>query len=89
MFFTDIDLNKLTVEEVSKLKRKCEDHLETWFAFSTRGRENRTEEFIAATRWRLEGMTEPCCECGDRYPKADLHFYGEIYCAKCSKELKC
>lgn len=26
---------------------------------------------------------EPCCECGDPYPRADLVVRGEIYCAKC------
>ena len=26
---------------------------------------------------------EPCCECGDPYPRTDLVVRGEIYCAKC------
>jgi hypothetical protein len=28
------------------------------------------------------GGTEPCCECGDDYPRADL-MAGEIYCPAC------
>lgn len=27
--------------------------------------------------------SEPCCECGSDYPKADLIIDSEIYCAKC------
>ncbi len=31
----------------------------------------------------LEGKTEPCCECGEDYPRADLVGGGHIYCPKC------
>lgn len=82
---TDADLARLTVDEVSALRRLCDRHLEVWFGFSNSGREGRTPEFEAATRWRLQGRTEPCCECGDDYPRADLHFHGEIYCPKCRR----
>jgi hypothetical protein len=78
-----IDLNKLTVEQVGNLQRECQKHLETWFGFSKEGKERQTDEFKAATEWRLKGLMEPCCECGDPYPRADLHFHGEIYCQKC------
>jgi hypothetical protein len=77
------DLNRLTVEEVAALRRACERHLETWFAFSPQGRAGRTPAFEAATRWRLDGKTEPCCNCGEPYPAADLHFGDEIYCPGC------
>jgi hypothetical protein len=34
-------------------------------------------------RSHYQGQTEPCCECGEEYPRADLVIGGEIYCAKC------
>ena len=77
------DLNKMTVNEIGELRRQCESHLEIWFAFSTSGKEGRTTEFEEATKWRLEGQTEPCCECGQDYPRADLHFRGDVYCPTC------
>ncbi len=78
-----MNLNTLTVEEVGNLRRECEKHLEIWFAFSANGKAGRTPEFEAATAWRLHGQTEPCCECGESYPRADLHFHDHIYCEKC------
>lgn len=80
------DLNRLTVEEVSALRRACERHLETWFAFSPGGRAGRTAEFEAATRWRLDGHTVPCCECGADYPAADLCFGGHVFCPGCREK---
>ncbi len=29
------------------------------------------------------GKMEPCCECGNEYPRADLLRDGEIYCPPC------
>lgn len=31
---------------------------------------------------RLAGVTEPCCGCGEEYPRSDL-LSGHIYCPKC------
>lgn len=31
------------------------------------------------------GETEPCCECGNDYPRADL-IRGEIFCKPCRKK---
>lgn len=81
-----IDLTKLTVEEVSSLQARCKAHLEAWFGFSEAGKAARTDEFIAAVKWRLDGQTEPCCECGEPYPRADLWLDDHIYCPKCRKE---
>ncbi len=33
----------------------------------------------------LAGKMEPCCECGENYPLADLILRGEIDCPKCRK----
>ncbi len=33
----------------------------------------------------LTGKTEPCCECSEDYPRADLAIRGEVFCAKCRK----
>lgn len=82
----EIDLNKLTVDQVGALQIACQRHLETWFGFSTKGKERQTAEFKAATAWRLEGKVEPCCECGEDYPTIDLHFGGHIFCEKCRKQ---
>ena len=81
-----IDLNKMTVEQVGELRRECEKHLEIWFAFSQEGKSGRAPEFEAATSWRLDGQVEPCCECLEDYPRAELHFHGHIYCKKCRDE---
>ncbi len=32
--------------------------------------------------WKLENKFEPCCECGEDYPRRDL-IAGEVFCAKC------
>ena len=42
-----------------------------------------SDEFDPVTRENLTGRTEPCCECGGDYPRADLVVRGQIYCAKC------
>lgn len=34
----------------------------------------------------FKGETEPCCECGEDYPRADLIIDSEIYCRKCRKK---
>jgi len=34
------------------------------------------------TKADLEPM-EPCCDCGEPYPRIDLHASGYIYCPKC------
>ncbi len=34
---------------------------------------------------KLAGKTEPCCKCGESYPRADL-ISGFIYCLKCRDE---
>lgn len=78
-----VDLNKLTLVEVRELQRDCERHMQIWFGFSLEGRVGMTPEFEAATAWRLQGQTEPCCECGEDYPRADLHFHRQIYCESC------
>lgn len=82
------DLCRLAVDEVGRLRRACEEHLSAWFAFSKEGQAAQTPEFRAATAWRLEGQSEPCCECGGSYPRADLHFRGELYCPECREEKK-
>jgi len=32
----------------------------------------------------MQGKTEPCCECGNEYPRADL-LAGHIYCKRCRR----
>lgn len=39
---------------------------------------------VSATK-DLEGV-EPCCECGNEYPRRDLIVDGEVYCPTCRKE---
>jgi hypothetical protein len=82
----EIDLNKMSIEQVTALRRLCEQHLGTWFGFSVQAKERQTPEFKAATAWRLEGKVEPCCECGENYPTVDLHFGGHVFCEKCRKQ---
>lgn len=76
-------LHALPIEGVSKLKDMASDYLSTWFGFSREAKAKQTPEWIAAATHRLAGQTEPCCKCGEDYPRADLHFGEEIYCAKC------
>lgn len=35
------------------------------------------------TKEVLDGKFEPCCECGEDYPRADLILDSEIFCPKC------
>lgn len=81
----DIDLHKLTIVEIGRLRSDIEDYLAKWYGFSHDSRCLRTPEWIEKAKWRLEGQTEPCCECGEDYPTFDLHFDHEIYCEKCRK----
>lgn len=80
-----IDLHKLTIEELSQLQREVAEYFSLWFGGLPRTRALRTQEWVDQAKWRLEGQTAPCCECGDDYAMADLHFDGEIYCPKCRK----
>ncbi len=32
---------------------------------------------------RYAGQTEPCCECGEDYPKGELVIDGHVFCAPC------
>src|SRR5262245_40196654 len=41
------------------------------------------KEFDPCTGQPLDGKVEPCCECGNDYPRADLVVRGDIYCPKC------
>lgn len=78
-----IDLHKLTIEELSQLRKDIDSYFNTWFGFTSVNRAKRTAEWIEKAKWRLEGQVEPCCECGEDYPRFDLHFNDEIYCTKC------
>jgi hypothetical protein len=76
----NIDLNKMSVKEIGELERQCREHLNTWFGFSRTSKEKQTPEFKEATKWRLEGLTAKCCECGKDYPLVDLHFEKQVFC---------
>ena len=80
------DLNRLTIDQIAELERACRKHLETWFGFSRAGRDRQTAEFVEATKWRLEGKTEPCCECGEPYSTVDLHFGDHVFCPACREQ---
>lgn len=45
--------------------------------------EDRDVEFDPTTGGRLTGKTEPCCECGELYDRADLILRGDLYCPAC------
>lgn len=46
------------------------------------------QEFDPVTKENLTGKMEPCCECGEDYPRADLVLRREIYCARCREAEK-
>lgn len=78
-----MNFHDMSIEEIGQLRRSCDDYLSMWFGFSEEARSKRTPEWVEAAAKRLEGKTEPCCECGEDYPAADLQLGGEIYCANC------
>ena len=43
------------------------------------------EEERQLLRAEYNGQFEPCCECGNDYPRGDLMIGGEIYCPVCRK----
>lgn len=85
---TEADLHKLSLDELSDLRTAVNRYMETWWGFSRESRARQTPEWVAAAVWRLEGQTEPCCECGEDYLRADLHFGGHIFCPKCRETEK-
>lgn len=78
----------LSIEEVSRHLACFQSYLQRYFGFHPVAAAQRTPEFIAGASRRLEGRTEPCCACGNQYPRADLQFRGEIYCPGCRKPPK-
>lgn len=82
-----IDLTLMTVEQVSQLKRACEEHLAPWHGFRREDRAKRTPEFMAATAWRMADSKASCCECGADYPMIDLHFHDNMLCPACRAKL--
>jgi hypothetical protein len=42
----------------------------------------REASYFPCDQSRLAGKTEPCCECGEDYPRSDL-IAGHIFCAAC------
>lgn len=73
----------MTIDEIGNLKRAADEYMSMWFGFDRTQAAKRTPEWIEAASKRLAGQVEPCCECGEDYPRVDLHFGREIYCAKC------
>lgn len=79
----EINLHELTIDQMVDLRKQIDNYISTWFGFSPRFKDLQTPEFIEQAKWRLEGQFEPCCDCGENYPRVDLHFGGEIYCPEC------
>lgn len=71
-----------------RFRQGCEEYQAKLFGFSAEARGKRTPEWVEKASKRYEGQTEPCCECGEDYPKADLIFRSEIYCPKCREAEK-
>lgn len=83
MALPDINLHELSIDELGELRQRIDNYLSVWFGITAKAKAQRTPEWIEAARWRLEGQTEYCCECGESYPSVDFHLHDEIYCAKC------
>lgn len=86
MEIRDVDLHAFSIEELGAMKRQIEEYIGMYFGFEKKLKAKRTEEWIEGASRRLEGEFVYCCECIEKYPKADLHFRDEIYCPKCRKE---
>lgn len=69
--------------DVGRFRRGFEEYQEKLFGFTKHARGLRTPEWTEKASKRYEGQTEPCCECGKDYPRADLALLGKIYCAAC------
>lgn len=76
-------LHGMTIDEIGGVKDTAAEYLSMWFGFDQKQKAKRTPEWIEAASKRLAGQVEPCCECGEDYPRVDLHFGREIYCPKC------
>lgn len=46
------------------------------------------EDFDPISGENLTGKVEPCCECGEDYPRANLILRGEIFCPACQAKEK-
>lgn len=78
--------HRKTIQEIAKVREALDYYVTMYFGFDRRAKEARTEEWIDKASKRLEGKTEPCCECGESYPAADLHLRDHVFCEKCRKE---
>lgn len=72
-----------SIEELCEMRRLISEYISTWFCFDQKYKARRTPEWIEKAKWRLEGKTEPCCECGEQYPTNELHFEGHVFCKSC------
>lgn len=83
--------NPVDAPDLKWLLKKLSDHLpgNTMLGIQTVGLRieptagGEQDEYDPSTGENLTGRVEPCCECGEEYPRADLVVRGEIYCPKC------
>jgi hypothetical protein len=84
--FTDAELQDLChnmpPDSLGKFKRGCEDYSAKLFGLKPPA----SEEERRLLKARYAGQVEPCCECGNDYPRGDLKIDGEIFCAKCRED---
>ncbi len=79
-------LHTLSTDDLGKFRRCIENYSHKLYGFSLEARAERTPEWCIKAAQRYQDQVEPCCECGEDYPKAGLAIYGEIFCAKCRRE---
>lgn len=71
--------HNLKPDDLRAFRAGCEDYAAKLFGLKKPASEEERQRF----RTEYDGQTEPCCECGEPYPRADLIIDGEIYCSKC------
>lgn len=69
---------------IAYLKTNNPDH-EVWIESRTVTEWTRVPEPTERREPSTDGR-EPCCDCGEDYPRADLINRGHVYCPKCRKD---
>lgn len=81
-------LHTLPIEDVIRLETAVRRYLGMWWGITNPHTRHPNAEWVEKARWRVEGLSEPCCRCGEDYPRFDHQFLGHYYCEKCRQRVK-